>query len=115
MRISDWSSDVCSSDLQAEPVGVAERLVFAIDRGDAVLEVDDRRQRGFEDDVGDARGIGLADRAGGVDHQFDVQAIVAEQYAAGLAAHPLRGIGENELAALPLCPADRKSTRLNSS
>src|SRR3546814_2351852 len=31
---------------QAEPVGVAERLVFAIDRGDAVLEVDDRRQRG---------------------------------------------------------------------
>src|SRR3546814_2204673 len=27
---------------QAEPVGIAERLVLAVDRGDAVLEVDDR-------------------------------------------------------------------------
>ena len=40
---------------QAEPVAVGRDLVLGIDRGDRILEVDDRRQRRFEHDVGDAR------------------------------------------------------------
>src|SRR3546814_14865602 len=30
MRISDWSSDVCSSDLENEPWGAIERLLVAV-------------------------------------------------------------------------------------
>src|SRR3546814_7863065 len=60
MRISDWSSDVCSSDLQRDAVGrrrlggQGERLV---DRQQVVLV--DRRQRGRR--AGKAKGEGGGD------------------------------------------------------
>ena len=47
---------------QAEPVGIGGDLVLGVDRGDRILEIDDRGQRGFEHDVGDARRIVAADR-----------------------------------------------------
>src|SRR3546814_13711001 len=39
MRISDWSSDVCSSDLEmkSEGAGRARRLIFRLDTDDLVL------------------------------------------------------------------------------
>ena len=43
---------------QPEPGAVSPDLVFGIYRGDRILEVNDRRQCGFEDDVGHAMGIG---------------------------------------------------------
>src|SRR3546814_3168622 len=46
MRISDWSSDVCSSDLPPEGIGVGEIAVFAEQVGDdgqpARLDVEQR-------------------------------------------------------------------------
>src|SRR3546814_9192556 len=55
MRISDWSSDVCSSDLGAQTVGTADnpvvileqlaagkRAVLIVDQADAVSEVSGR-------------------------------------------------------------------------
>ena len=64
---------------QPEPVGIGRDLVLGIDRGDRILEIDDRRQRRFEQDVGDPRRIVAADRMVAVDHDLDVQAVVAEQ------------------------------------
>src|SRR3546814_17246904 len=78
MRISDWSSDVCSSDLP-EPIGIGRDLVLGIDRGDRILKVADRRDRRFEDQVGDAGGVVLADRIAAIDHDLDVQAVALEQ------------------------------------
>src|SRR3546814_7897255 len=36
MRISDWSSDVCSSDLKLGAVGAGTRCLLSIDRRDIV-------------------------------------------------------------------------------
>src|SRR3546814_17456017 len=38
MRISDWSSDVCSSDLHARPEQVDESALVALDQFDLLLE-----------------------------------------------------------------------------
>src|SRR3546814_7197146 len=67
MRISDWSSDVCSSDLQAD-VGAelgrlgAIDLQFPFDAGDlrAVLDVDEAAH--LPHGLGDAQGDGLDQR-----------------------------------------------------
>src|SRR3546814_7874843 len=42
MRISDWSSDVCSSDLRDPRQAVVDRL--AVDEQDPLVAVDDLRQ-----------------------------------------------------------------------
>ena len=70
------------------PLSIASAPI-SIDRSDAVLEVDDRRQRGFQDNIGNARRVGLADRAVRINHQFDVQAIMREEDTAGLALQNL--------------------------
>src|SRR3546814_3300824 len=101
MRISDWSSDVCSSDLIEHPdvqpldgepvlrqVDAIERAVVAL----AVLQV-------IEDLQGGAERVG-----GGVVGRM--LAVQVEQVAAD-------GIGREAAVAQEL--ADRKSTRLNSS
>ena len=62
----------------AEPVGVGEQLVFTIDRRDGVLAVGNRRKRGFDIDVRDARLVGFADGVLTVEHHFDVKAVVFE-------------------------------------
>src|SRR3546814_10380900 len=41
MRISDWSSDVCSSDLRLETQQVAQRLVLALEAPGEKLPVDE--------------------------------------------------------------------------
>jgi hypothetical protein len=66
--------------VQPEPVAVAEHLVVGVDGGHRVLEVHDRGDRRFQDDVLDARGVGLADRRFRVDEDLDVQAMVNQQY-----------------------------------
>src|SRR3546814_11353546 len=60
MRISDWSSDVCSSDLLRERGGIAEAEVEPLprDRMDAVRRITDQRQP-FG---GDRRGVVEAER-----------------------------------------------------
>ena len=67
---------------QAEPVAVADHLVLGVDRRDRILHVHDRRDGGLDDDVGDARRVGAADRVGAVDHDLDMQAVVRQQHQA---------------------------------
>src|SRR3546814_18261015 len=55
MRISDWSSDVCSSDLLGRPQQPAEHRV-AVEPGhampdDACFTIDQRRDDGIADDA----------------------------------------------------------------
>src|SRR3546814_2838875 len=66
MRISDWSSDVCSSDLVAEPQRRRDTLGLAA--GDGAAEHAARgvtAEIGFGQRVGDAAHTGRADRRGG--------------------------------------------------
>src|SRR3546814_3874265 len=99
MRISDWSSDVCSSDLFDDPVQLRQRAVAtqrrqqlatrAADGGEvADLDLRIRRQRQLH-----------AGADGGIEYRTD---------AAGETVHALR-CGRQPGA------IDRKSTRLNSS
>lgn len=64
---------------QAQPVAVDDHFVVGIHSGDGVFAVHDGGQRSFHENVFHARRIGLTDRAGGVDLQFEVQAVVLEQ------------------------------------
>ena len=65
---------------QAEPGAVRADLVLGIDGSDRILKIDDRRQRGFEDDISDAERVGRTDGMLAINHQFDMQAIVTEQF-----------------------------------
>ena len=47
---------------QAERVAIDQHLVLGIDRGDAVFHVEDGDDRRFQDHIGDAGRIVLADR-----------------------------------------------------
>jgi hypothetical protein len=82
---------------QPRPVG--RGLVLAVDGGDRVLEVDDRRDGGLQHDVGDA-GVVLAPHpVAGVDRDLDVQAVAAQQHrgeGVAVAAVPgeLLGVGQ---------------------
>src|SRR3546814_10637283 len=100
MRISDWSSDVCSADLAARGVDVviiaAEALAVDIDRGRKADE-GALRDRGaiFDRRRDDPASVAARDVLERDDARADL-VIFAGQHA---------GIGD----------ADRKSTRLNSS
>src|SRR5690606_12841106 len=65
---------------QAEPVAVDDGLVVGVDRGDGVFAVHDGGQRRFHQDVLHAGGVGLADGAGRVDLDLEVDAVVLEQH-----------------------------------
>src|SRR3546814_14483152 len=93
MRISDWSSDVCSSDLHATLAVLAADLVEPV----GLLEVDELTQRHGR--AGARRPLGKRDRysadridilPGGVRHAHDdVETPVALEHDPGfLAAHP---------------------------
>src|SRR3546814_6014456 len=117
MRISDWSSDVCSSDLQAgdaERVEDMDRAEFgAMAGGDAgvlALGVDADDRAGIVEQVRDDRAHALAgarrrDRqqmgGAGIAQQLARLAITADEQAVAILGEGAR--------------LDRKSTRLNSS
>src|SRR3546814_12211001 len=64
MRISDWSSDVCSSDLVAEPQRRRDTLGLAA--GDGAAEP---AARGVTDEIGFGQRVGDAAHAGGADRR----------------------------------------------
>ena len=82
---------------QAQPVAVDHYLVVGVDRGDRILAVHDGGEGGFHQHVLHACGIGLADRAARVDLDFEVQAVVLEQYRLRLGGVALEG---KELASI---------------
>src|SRR3546814_5312536 len=110
MRISDWSSDVCSSDLAADPV------------------VEQARAQGVVGEQADGY-LGFAKSAAGdLKSRVDAINIKRRAFYTDLAAK--RGVTVQEVAAATACELfqtrvvpgeayrsekDRKSTRLNSS
>src|SRR3546814_10599222 len=115
MRISDWSSDVCSSDLVMDAVGLAATRAAAsrwVAPGGVILH------------------IGLGDNEGGLDVRRatlqEITFIGTYTYTTTDFADALAALAAGQLGALgwveprPLAEGlaafrDRKSTRLNSS
>src|SRR3546814_16915373 len=97
MRISDWSSDVCSSDLTAKRRGFElERSVSPARGDDAIGDV-----RAVEPMMGDRRERGIAIRAavhegGGAECGFADRAAIDEQarFRAGIDIDPRRQFHE---------------------
>ena len=89
--------------VEEEPVAVARDLVVGVDRGDRVLEVHDRGDRGLQEQVLDPRRVVLADLVGAVDLDLDVQPVVDQEHALGLGrvaavADVLAGVGQRRRA-----------------
>src|SRR3546814_1268108 len=101
MRISDWSSDVCSSDLGADPPSFRAAWLARIDRRHPLLDRLDRPRAGRARDL-EAPVI-------------TSRAFAGRRYAVlGLARSGLATV-EALVASGAGVTADRKSTRLNSS
>src|SRR3546814_8678040 len=110
MRISDWSSDVCSSDLPAAIGLFGDRALLALleHRGTAI-EVD---QRGAGVEVGHDPGIGVARRLARLAEFENLRDVAGDRQA----VRPRRaGEGRAIAAVAAIADGDRKSTRLNSS
>src|SRR3546814_5033559 len=87
MRISDWSSDVCSSDLHAEHVVGHQHLAVALRRStdadrravDLVRDFDrDRFEHAFDDD---RKGASLRHRDRSEEHTSELQSLMRISYA----------------------------------
>src|SRR3546814_4439070 len=129
MRISDWSSDVCSSDLIDTPSGVPLELTGNSHSGFGTVDVALYRNR--TDRLNVAGTLTVKDNESVIDGQrldvssrtlavLDFDAIYSSTRFGGLVALGVgysRGLNEfgalNDLPGLP--NEDRKSTRLNSS
>src|SRR3546814_5144349 len=103
MRISDWSSDVCSSDLR--------HVVMESDRIDAGIDAaagQERRQ---------GRREAQAARAFGEVERLDAKPVARQHHAAAVPLQDREGEHAVEPLDAALAPGvvDRKSTRLNSS
>src|SRR3546814_7912652 len=114
MRISDWSSDVCSSDLQGSERG--ERRIDVDRLGKLVgrTALDDARSRKDQRDMRRLFHIGVL----GPDAMIaEVIAMIAPQDDDGVVGKPFAFERLENLADLDIDVgnADRKSTRLNSS
>src|SRR3546814_7418051 len=122
MRISDWSSDVCSSDLAAKYRSTMERGLVMMGRQDRAQRADGvdrcgkpRIQRHLDDDLDDLR-------AGRTD--IERRGKMHFQLRAGI-PHHRQGGDRRQLSRFQIKPRsavdvakaelDRKSTRLNSS
>src|SRR3546814_9818832 len=105
MRISDWSSDVCSSDLPPSAAAGAERA-RANDAG-----LDDGRTVD-----GDRRAAAATEAAVAARDDVERVEIVAREADAAFAVGRGRDVGCGERAARQVDRGkDRQSTRLNSS
>src|SRR3546814_1608132 len=118
MRISDWSSDVCSSDLELGAVGFPEA-------GDPAVEaalLDQLVGAGLallRRCVGARRLVVLGDRPAIAEQCDRRRAVIEHDAAVGVGEPQGQGIVLDQGAELQLVLAqrllDRKSTRLNSS
>ncbi|MNV16864.1 hypothetical protein D3C71_1076350 [compost metagenome] len=64
----------------AQPVAVAQHLVFGVHGGHGVFQVQDGGEGRFQHQVAHARSVALADGCGAVDLDIQVQAVVLQQH-----------------------------------
>src|SRR3546814_9460322 len=130
MRISDWSSDVCSSDLAqqlvfpaalldaATPQALGRRQIFdlaeqLVDRFVAVRGYADALSLGEKRDDRLRRGVGLAGAGRSLDQQV---APVERKEGTDGSGEGFGAVGNHRGASRTIRqPRDRKSTRLESS
>src|SRR3546814_9357390 len=105
MRISDWSSDVCSSDLLSGIEGFDEELAEELQsRAQEALE---RREASAREE---RRGLGVEDAVADMPHLTEAMLVTLGK--AGIKTlDDLADLATDELVAKT---RDRKSTRLNS-
>src|SRR3546814_1774822 len=106
MRISDWSSDVCSSDLGGQRGDVVE--VADIEQIDQLDADAGQRTRGVLDaqlEAGNRTGFTVLQQVAAIEHVAGDFDGVKAGAVSGCAVLGDNGVGER----------DRKSTRLNSS
>src|SRR3546814_3103373 len=118
MRISDWSSDVCSSDLADQGLGTDEAVQPAVSYQDAdrflQTQADVLKSRAMAERVAQALGL-FADTS-----FFNKMALSPPDPEPGIARDKqlcdavIEAILDNLSGTLPR-DSDRKSTRLNSS
>src|SRR3546814_6566731 len=112
MRISDWSSDVCSSDLKAPHVGADSAASFCFPEGSRLKPL----PQGFWRPIGYPcvpfhRSRPMRSRIVAGNWKLHGSRAFATELLGGVAAGlPMAGV---EVVVLP--PLDRKSTSLNSS
>src|SRR3546814_8950641 len=112
MRISDWSSDVCSSDLDAAERGVYQGLqVTDAATGDAYVT----GSKIPRNDNNEAAQIGIRGKfaTGPITHEFNLGASHSRYINRN--AYEFGPFGPDGTNANNLNDPDRKSTRLNSS
>src|SRR3546814_3513329 len=108
MRISDWSSDVCSSDLDLAEGKATLPLIHAMAHSDAATR---ERLRAIIEQ-GDVDALPEVIAAIHAQGSLDYSRARAVEYAEA-AERSLDGLEDNEAVAAPR-GRDRKSTRLNS-
>ena len=64
----------------AQPVAVAQHLVFGVHGGHRVFQIENGRKRGFQHQVAHTGGIGFADGGAAVDADIEMQAVVLQQH-----------------------------------
>ncbi|GAK32601.1 hypothetical protein AQ1_00467 [alpha proteobacterium Q-1] len=92
---------------QPQPIIIGGNLVIGIHSGHRILEIHDRGQGGFDDDIGHACGIGLADGMIAIYQYFQMQTMMAQKN--GLRARCLAAIaGKKRRLGQRACPAIRQ-------
>src|SRR3546814_9034765 len=124
MRISDWSSDVCSSDLSADTpvrieliaargIEIAAKILFAVRWGGANMIVAAAADGAIAGDTKRAEAVDLA--IFGLEHRHRIAEQVRRDRSRAI-GRELEIIGDGDLDTVgPDVTEDRKSTRLNSS
>src|SRR3546814_7595380 len=114
MRISDWSSDVCSSDLGVE--GARSAAGADVERaGGVVIVAQDKTEREADRPTignGERTGAAVAYVQDAIDGPDGARTVYCRRAGGGISPSQMGGAGRSQRAA---GGEDRKSTRLNSS
>src|SRR3546814_16145825 len=107
MRISDWSSDVCSSDLHVHPENVAQAA------GQLVIEVDEPQQGDeYHHPPGSFAAVGAIDGVHVLDQSLDAVDHLMRPFIAVAIAHPRLDRGQSRAFLFIAEQMDRLVTRI---
>src|SRR3546814_5161040 len=112
MRISDWSSDVCSSDLEWTPSKDGTHLLYAVQDGGTDWRVVRVKDVATGEDLPDeVRWVKFS----ALDWAKDGSGFYYSRFPAPEPGETFQSLNENQAVYFHKLGTDRKSTRLNSS